>query len=360
MPGCVTACCNALTALPSTSLDFDDLLAIYSPGQGPIPLSLMNNTDFKPVLAAALSKLLQFFGDVPTIVASPTLTAQLLQLPHIAILALLGSDLLTTDCEDSVLMLLSWWLEGDKGTERVTDPEHMTELKQLVRYSRLSPTYLAQTASTVPRLSPSLAQLLDLTQFRSFTTTQCTMYSQKLKSACPASWFKPQRPLSAGKGGNTVTVDLLISTAQLSKHLPLAQKLEEAGPVPPRLSAAIDFRGLSICLAFDSSKSCNGTGSKLTGEVRVCARLPDHSSMADLPLGFPFSSKVSIHSNVPSKPLHTLSIPACFHTSGWGWANFAHIASKLPGDPLLLSWWDPFIIDGHVKMTAQVTDERAH
>lgn len=96
-------------------------MAIYSPGQGPIPPSLLDNQEFKLVMDSALSKILEMFGDVPTVVASPSLTEQLLLLPRAALLALLHSDALTTDSEDSVLMLLSWWLEGQAAAEAATE-----------------------------------------------------------------------------------------------------------------------------------------------------------------------------------------------------------------------------------------------
>ncbi|MEW5318537.1 MAG: hypothetical protein WDW38_009753 [Sanguina aurantia] len=218
VPRCVTACCTALAALPSTSLTLEDVLAIYSPGQGPIPASLLTSREFQPVLEAALAELLQLFGDVPTIVASPTLTQQLLQLPRAALLALLGSNKLTTDCEDNVLMLLSWWLEerehedesdssegegleeeegeGEEEEEEEEVESSVLELMSTIRYSRLSSTYMFQAWTWLVRLKPSEEQLLELHHFRSLPAEYAQVFSSDQTLECPASWFKPQRPLS--------------------------------------------------------------------------------------------------------------------------------------------------------------------
>lgn len=50
----------------------------------------------------------------------------------------------------------------------------------------------------------------------------------------------------------------------------------------------------------------------------------------------------------------------CYSRSnlGLGWINFAQRVSKMPGDPLDPSWWDPFLVDGFVKMSADFRDER--
>lgn len=50
----------------------------------------------------------------------------------------------------------------------------------------------------------------------------------------------------------------------------------------------------------------------------------------------------------------------CFSRSnlGLGWINFAQRVSKMPGDPLDPSWWDPFLMEGCVRMSADFRDER--
>lgn len=118
----MSACCKALALVSTKPLILEDLLAIYGQNKGPLPPSLLaacfglsgNSSSFAV-------NAVEVFGNVPTVISSPNLTAQFLQLPHAAILALLSSDVLTTDREDSVLMLLSWWLEEHKGGEGTDD-----------------------------------------------------------------------------------------------------------------------------------------------------------------------------------------------------------------------------------------------
>lgn len=239
----------------------------------------------------------------------------------------------------------------------------VSQLTEAIRYSRISPTYLAIAVSLAPLLNLTLPQLLDLSQFRTLTSTQSTLYCKNANSACPPGWFKPQRPLSPSGNKNKVNLCLVISTAQLGLHLSRVQKMNEGGPEPLQLFTAVNFRGLNIRLTFSSFRlKPNDVNFRV--DVRVCAKLPACTNLADPQLGVLFSSKVSIHSKVPGCPLYTISEPARFgwlgmkNGLGWGWNRFPQVASRFPGDPMLLTWWDPFVMDGSIKLTAEVTDER--
>lgn len=349
--------------MPAESLTLEDVLAIYSPVDGTIPPSLLNAAEFKPVLGAALSKLLQLFGNVPTIVSSPTLTAQLLRLPHAALLALLSSDALLTDCEDNVLMLLSWWVhQNDDEAEDwsvVCEGAALLELMGAVRYSRLSSTYMAQAWLILPRLKPSDAQLRELQHFRSLNAYYAKEHVKEGLGVCPKGWLQACRPLPQGSLRSTASVTLAISAAQLGEHLATVQAMKEGGPAPNELNAATDLRGLSITLAFKSDtcgKEVAGERDFLAAYVGLCMRLPRCSSTARLDYGVPGAYTISIQSNGPGKPAHSEGKSCLAH--GQGWWNFAQSASKLPGDPSVMSWWDPYLVDGHVRLTAEFTDKR--
>lgn len=331
---------------------------MYSPRKGPLPSSLLNNPEFKPVLKAAQVKLMQLFGNIPEIITSPHLTANLLLLPHAALLDLLSSYELITDCEDSVLMILSWWLEGETGTVCTCEAHQLSELIEVIRFSCLSATYLAQAFLLAPRLKPTELQLAELNHAKSFSPAQFLIYSKDVKLACSKSWFKPERPLTTAKTRNPAVVTLSISTAQLIIHIAQVHRLREGGPAPVSLTATGDYKGLSITLKFSSCSMQSGVAAHFRASVSVNTRLPHYNSMISLPHGIPCSFNLSIHSNVPSKPTYTLRQPTRFVSKDLGWSNFAQVASKLEGSPLVLSWWAPFIMNGHVKLTVEVEDER--
>lgn len=374
VPGCVAACCDALAALPPSALTLEDAIAVYAPGQGPIPPSLLNTSEFQPVLAAALTLLMQLFGDVPAVTASTTLTAQLLRLPHAALLALLSSNELATDCEDSVLMLVSWWLEGQKGgdaeeaeadqgteedeeAEVVGSNEAVKELMGALRYSRLSSTYLAQVLPLIPGLQPTAAQMAQIHEYRSLDPALAAIYSETKECECPRAWFLPGRPLSTGGDANSVSVCLSISTAQLRDHLACIAAMQGGGPAPAKLSAATHFGGFSFVLSFSS----DAPHKLLFACLKIHVRLPRCSDRTGLKLGFPLKSFIiSIQSNLlPDNTVFTTGRSGlCFMRKGLGLINFAQLACKLPGDPLQLSWWGPFIIDDRVRMTAEFTAGR--
>lgn len=213
------------------------------------------------------------------------------------------------------------------------------------------------------RLKPSEEQLLELHHFRSLPAEYAQVFSSDQTLECPSSWFKPQRPLSPAGSAAQVSLTLNISVAQLTDHLNSVVAVGEDAPDPSRLSVAVDFKGLRVALTF-SSENCGER--KLSDEIQVFAafvsvhaRLPRRSSDVTLMHGIPCTYAISIKSNVPGHfKYKDRSGPACL--SGLqGFFNFPQTASGLPGDPLQLSWWEPFIVDGNVRLTAEFTDKRS-
>ncbi|MEW5304693.1 MAG: hypothetical protein WDW36_007286 [Sanguina aurantia] len=346
----------------------EDVLSIYAPGEGPIPPSITDNAEFKPVMAAAWAKLLELFGDVPTVIASPALTKQLLQLPRSALVALLGSDKLTSDCEDSVLMLLSWWLEkqraqrkeeagseeGEEGGDEEGEEEDLEGLMGGIRYSRLSSTHLAQALPLIPDLCPSGVQLAALHQFRALSKPFAALHAKLKQSVCPAGWFKPARPPGPSSKQMTLHMGVSLPVALLTAHLACLEATKEGGPVPSSLATAVHFRGLCITACFRSASQKEFCGVF----VAVSLSLPSTRSQADLQLGIPSTISITIDSKVADHPDYELRLSPRFHGAEFGWFNLAQRASKLPGDPRLLSWWDPFLIEGSVHMVVKFIDGR--
>ncbi|MEW5318531.1 MAG: hypothetical protein WDW38_009747 [Sanguina aurantia] len=340
-------------------------MGIYAPGGGPIPPGLIDKSSFKRVLDRALGKLLRLFHDASAVLASRTLTKQLLRLPHAALLDLLDSDDLLADSEDTVLTLLSWWLEGEVG--QACSSQQVSELMKAVRYSRLSSTYLASALLLVPALQPTQSQMLELYEFQSLLHHPMPTYARLHRDAVlqqrPSSWFEPPRsPPAGGRTQRAVTLCLDISEAQLSNHLACARATDERGPAPETFSACVDFRGISVTLSVHSDRpdaqAAGGTRNHFFVTVGAHARLPGRHSKNVLQHGLPGRFSVNIAVNVRDTVVQ-LRQPSQLNRSGDGWNNFPQIATYLPGDPSHLSWWEPFILDGHVRITAEYTDERA-
>ncbi|MEW5304907.1 MAG: hypothetical protein WDW38_010768 [Sanguina aurantia] len=347
-PGCVSIIHKALASLESPSMSLDDTAAIYA-----IPPALLDAPNFAPVLRGAKVRLLKLFGNVVDVVACPSLTQQLLQLPHAAVLSLLSSEELSTDCEDSVLMLLSWWLEGAKG-EGCCDQE-VEELREAVRYSRLSTTYLVQVLHQLPKLRPTECQTLQLMEFQRMQGQFAELYAHE-EMSIPEAWLRPARPCPEGGAGQSVTLSLDIPRAQLVEHLAGVRAMKAGGPVPAPFSVSKLFRGLNLTLILGSNTNSHA----LFASILVCPQLPAWNRDLALPRGIPSSFNINMQTNLVGAGVVKMTSSKCYSRSnlGLGWINFVQRVSKMHGDPLDPSWWDPFLVEGVVKMSADFRDER--
>ncbi|PNH01758.1 hypothetical protein TSOC_012318 [Tetrabaena socialis] len=94
---------------------------------------------FVTVQAAAREALLREFGDVPVVLNSRILRMVMPALSPLAMHMLLGSDALRTDSEDSVLMMLVFWLKVNEGA---CQPDTRHRLCRLIRLVQLRHVYL--------------------------------------------------------------------------------------------------------------------------------------------------------------------------------------------------------------------------
>ncbi|KAG2492346.1 hypothetical protein HYH03_009294 [Edaphochlamys debaryana] len=95
-----------------------------------------DDPSFKTIIAATKPQLVRHFGSTLAALNTPSLRKQLLLLPAAGLEALLESDDLATDTEDSVLTLLAVWMEANWGR---TDAATRKQLCGLVRLVQLSP-----------------------------------------------------------------------------------------------------------------------------------------------------------------------------------------------------------------------------
>jgi hypothetical protein len=91
------------------------------------------------LLAALKPELVQHFGDTLTVLNTPALREQFLQLSVAGVAALLESDGFGTDCESSVLLLLQTWMQGNFSC---TIAKERSQLCGHVRLTQLSKPYL--------------------------------------------------------------------------------------------------------------------------------------------------------------------------------------------------------------------------
>lgn len=369
VPPCVEACFSKLTTIARGCLTMEDALAVYCFGRGPLPPSVSGAPTFQPILKAADAILMQHFGDIPNTTSSSMLTEGFLALPHAAVLALLSSEKLLSDCEDSVFMLLSWWLEGEQG---VNCPECMvTELRDTIRFSRLSSSYLAQALPLVPKLCPTAAQLADLHQFRSYSADYAALYAKLDTTPCPSAWYKTRRPTTpipdsssgsensginniSANNSRVVTIGLNAPRADFKAHLACQGRVTDRAGIPALYLEKVHHMGLTYELLFPLPLPDH----RLAASARVLLRLPKCSSRAHLPLGIPGTCTMTFQTKSPVYPPLTHHSPASFigaHTEVY---DFALEADERKGDLMDPDWWEPFMISGHIRLKAVITDGR--
>lgn len=341
--GCVDVIHKALASLPSSSLSLPDATAIFQTGA-----ELRAAPGFGPALKAAGKAVHEEYKNVVTVLSSPSLTEEVLQLPQPALLYLLNSDALITDFEDSVLVMVSWWLEGPVG--RSSSKAEVEELKGAIRYSRLSTTYLVQVLRQLPKLRPREVQLLELVGYQTLVAEHAPKFF--MGQTMPAGWLKPARA-SPESPSASITINLDMSRAQLETHIAelQASAMNAADNVKRYISStnSVGTRFTTSLTLFSRRSVGNFNLS-----VELYAPLPTAKDRMILPRGALCNYSFAMQGNQGRYP-RTLT-PSLFVSSfGAGVTCLPQTMSKLPGDPLALSWWSPLLIDGAVRLSAAVT-----
>ncbi|MEW5304908.1 MAG: hypothetical protein WDW38_010767 [Sanguina aurantia] len=345
--GCVDVIHKALASLPPSSFSLLDATAIYQTSA-----ELRAAPGFGPALKAAGQPILEVYKNVVAVLSSPSLTEGVLQLPQPALLYLLDSDDLITDFEDSVLVMVSWWLEGPVG--RSSSRAEVEELKGAIRYSRLSTTYLVQVLHQLPKLRPSEVRLLELVGYQTLGAEQAPKFfaGQRPGETMPAGWLKPARAAPAGPSAS-ITIDLDVSRAQLETHI--AELRASATNAADDVKRYISSAG-SVGTRFTTSLNLFSKRSvgNFNLSVELYAPLPTAKGRMILPRGALCNYSFTMQGNQGRYP-RTLTPSRFVSSSGAGLTCLPQTMSKLPGDPLALSWWSPLLIDGAVRLSALVT-----
>ncbi|GFR47898.1 hypothetical protein Agub_g9645 [Astrephomene gubernaculifera] len=149
---------------------------------------------FQSLISAADQQLVSYFGNTLRVLNTPPLRRQLLDLPAVAVEALLESDSFGTDSESSVLLMLAVWMQAN---HYKTDAETRKRLCRLVRLVQLIKPYLSfvlpalaeDNATTKPFTAGWFTTKVSETAFIShFARAQKTERKQLLVSAKGSSY----------------------------------------------------------------------------------------------------------------------------------------------------------------------------
>ncbi|GLC34552.1 hypothetical protein PLESTB_001249000 [Pleodorina starrii] len=164
------------------------------------------------------------FGDAPSLLSDPRVTRQFCELPAVAIEAMLGSEALATDSEDTVLLMLLRWLQANAPAASV---EVRRRLLRLVRLSQLSNTYLHRVAPLLlPTLGVSPQELRFLQEYAFAPDSQrarlrrAAEFRYDMSSAWYAAAPRPAEPgweEGGGGGGGCRSYEWHVDAAQLAK-----------------------------------------------------------------------------------------------------------------------------------------------
>lgn len=144
------------------------------------------------MMLAAKKVLLLWFGNARSVIDSPTLLEQVLSLPRAAMCALLHSPDLTTDSEESVLLLFSGWCEGQQG--KACTVEEVLQLNGAIRYSCVCNPYLTELCHKLSSPKFNSDQLMELWHFGSIPASFRADVFSKGHAHSPEGWFLPVRP----------------------------------------------------------------------------------------------------------------------------------------------------------------------
>ena len=100
--GCMEPIIDALSALTAENMDVPILTDVYSMLEG-----RFDAPSLAPLLASCQLRLVELFGDVPSVITTEELRQQFCALPHAAVLAWLKADNLKVHLEGYIVFLLS-------------------------------------------------------------------------------------------------------------------------------------------------------------------------------------------------------------------------------------------------------------
>ena len=132
---CMEPILAALSEGEANGIDLALLSAVYS-----LPAGLLESPPLENIVGACKLKLVELFGDVPSVITDLEQRRQFCALPYAAVLPWLRTDDLKVHSESCVLFLLTAWVNSKE--HPACNPYQLKQLAHSVRVGRLSPTYL--------------------------------------------------------------------------------------------------------------------------------------------------------------------------------------------------------------------------
>ena len=136
MSTCCQAVLEAAAKLKAWEVGFDDVVMAWNSG------TLPDNDHLQQLCTKAL---LHHFGDLLLVMRSEELRQTFMDLPLLAVLALLDSDDLATDGEDSVVAAVGCWVDYNE-----PNAEEGKQLAHHLRLLQLTEDYLHTVVPTMP------------------------------------------------------------------------------------------------------------------------------------------------------------------------------------------------------------------
>ena len=224
MSSCCMAVQEAAAQLKAEEVGLDDAVSVW--GSDLLP----HSDQLRQVCTRVL---LHHLGDVVFVMRGEELCRYFMELPLPGMLALLDSDDLATDSEDSVVAAVGCWVDYDKLSD-----EECKQVAQRLRLLQLTEVYL----HTVVPAMPWLMRQLPLGTFGRLTGAQRAMQRKderafnlyKSGSRCESSWFSTAiRRVSVAGTTAVLLDDHLTRQLIVDKLLPLLREADEADSDPP-------------------------------------------------------------------------------------------------------------------------------
>lgn len=195
--------------------------------------------DFSKIVSTATVRLLQLFGDAETVCNAfcnddPEAMNSLTLLSQPSLLVLLTSPDLTACSENTVLMLVSYWMEDRKGMRGISSAKTVRQVVVCLRLGQLSNTFLYDILPQLPWLGITRAERESLLRFAAAgpaagrdaeqepidqSPTQKHLVIQH-RLFGPEAWYAPQlRPLPVRSMGPVLTFTWTLSRREIVEAL---------------------------------------------------------------------------------------------------------------------------------------------
>lgn len=315
-----------------------------------LPLGLHSTPSFAKVFLQAELSLLAVFGDTTAVATCRTLVGSFVSLPRAAVLALLQSQALVTDAEATVLLLLSEWCDGDRG--KACSETELLELNGFIRYSCVSTTYLTDLYKTLHTPPLTLGQRMELLHIRSLPQPSRDLNSKYNMQDNPTGWYLGERGTLGGARQANFSITLKIAEAELHQLVRATKLRAEGGSLQGNenlSSTRVYAHGFWWVVSFSGTTGAPWCGFQVRGVssllITNAGAIVKHGIMCDYTLTIRRDLTELVHDSGMALPITSRGI-GC---------EFSAREGETLG-PLDVQWWEPYIVEGYLTVTASVSN----